>query len=147
MQLSENKKCIWMLSSWINRFHGVFYDYLTFLPIFSILCFFWAKWVGKFTFLKILQKLANTLNKRKFVSKVEWLHFYEVKKILRLKFLSLDKKIHVCLFWPLFDQKVHFFENFQMKSRILASFIMKTAQKGVIRRLSEFPRVRKNFRF
>ena len=42
---------------------------------------------------------------------------------------------------------MHFFENFQMKSRILASFKMKTAQKGVIRRLSEFPKIRKFFRF
>ena len=34
-----------------------------------------------------------------------------------------------------------------MKSRILASIKSKTAQKGVIQRLSEFPKVRKNFRF
>ena len=50
-------------------------------------------------------------------------------------------------FWPFLVKKCLFFENFQMKSQILAFFITKTPQKGVIRRLSEFPRVRKNFRF
>jgi hypothetical protein len=62
-------------------------------------------------------------------------------------FFQLDKKIHEGFFLPFFDQKCHFFENFQMKSQILASFKLKTAQKGVIRRLSEFPKVKKNFRF